>query len=399
GGDTPHDVRKGVSRDVPPFLSPPEAMAEVRASRRGLFANEVSGASTVSGEDQRKEAWLQTSSPTSQRRQAMGKMLSVTSSGPSRDELVAIGPQSRTSSSSRGENVSICYNPYVLRERWGGQQDDPLSSHLLHSTNTQPAKGQLRNVPLKPVHVQEENEQTIHFRQHRRNVPERYKSLNTSPMTQPLSPRELYTYNPALNNKRGTAHISGRAARNSPQPNSMKNAHAPAQARKFQPISSAGVALLWPLLPGLFRKLGLLEGNCFIDDKSQRLASGCLDWLTRIEEIPVESKTVSGLLCGLSEDNSVFDFIMPEQDLRIKIIDWLAGLLEILPAAWKKISVGDMRQWFLIRSGWLADNGSNITLFIKPDIFDFLLNDWPWPTDLIVLPWLQQPIYLRWEEP
>ncbi|WP_421215167.1 contractile injection system tape measure protein, partial [Aeromonas jandaei] len=65
GGDTPHDVRKGVSRDVPPFLSPPEAIAEVRASRRGLFANEVSGVSTVSGEGQRKEAWLQTSSSAS----------------------------------------------------------------------------------------------------------------------------------------------------------------------------------------------------------------------------------------------------------------------------------------------------------------------------------------------
>lgn len=330
----------------------------------------------------------------------MGKMLSVTSSGPSRDELVAIGPQSRTSSSSRGEDVSICHNPYVLRERWGGQQDDPLSSHLLHSTNTQPAKGQLWNVSLKPVHVQEENEQTIHFRQHRRNVPERHKSLNTSPMTQPLSPRELYTYNPTLNNKMGATRISRAGGRNnSLSPDSMKNAHATPQKRKFQPIYSAGVALLWPLLPGLFRTLGLLEGNCFIDDNAQRLASGCLDWLTRIEEIPVESKTVSGLLCGLSADNSVCDFIMPEQDLRAKIINWLTGLLEILPAAWKKTSVGDMRQWFITRSGWLADNGSNITLFIKPDIFDFLLNDWPWPTDLIVLPWLQQPIYLRWEEP
>lgn len=218
----------------------------------------------------------------------------------------------------------------------------------------------------------------------------------------PLSQRELYRTLPAQSGEgesgglpgrrspaRITRHLRGRSLQLSGRNGGLSELLA---------INQAGMALFWPLLPGLFRKLGLLDGKYFIDQQAQQLAAGCLDWLASAVETSQQQPTLSGILCGLT----VRDIDIkrsPDENMVKELKDWLTYMPHLLPASWQRMSIGDMQQWFLLRTGWLCFTPSRVDVYIKPDLFDVLLHDWPWPTDLIVLPWLDNPIFLRWEDP
>ncbi|HEH9402122.1 TPA: hypothetical protein SIA35_004239 [Aeromonas sobria] len=192
-----------------------------------------------------------------------------------------------------------------------------------------------------------------------------------------------------------------------PRSSSVTTSHSRARALQLSgrhgglsellPVSHAGMALFWPLLPGLFRKLGLLEGKYFIDEQAQLLAAGCLDWLTGAADTSQHQPTLSGILCGLTVDINTTN--LPDEEMISTLKQWLTNVPQLLPVTWQKMSIGDIQQWFLLRSGWLCSTPSRVDVIVKPDLFDVLLHDWPWPTDLIGLPWLDSPIFLRWEDP
>lgn len=167
---------------------------------------------------------------------------------------------------------------------------------------------------------------------------------------------------------------------------------------RWQAVSHAGLVLLWPLLPSLFRQLGLLEGKRFIDLQAQYQAALCLDWLSREGEDPLAFPTISRWLCGLPAENSVAEAVLDaatQEQLEL----WFAGLVQVLPATWQKLSVCDIRQWFLQRPGWRSADPEQTTVYIQPAVFDVLLNNWPWPVELAALPWLEKPLTIRWIEP
>ncbi|KVQ00507.1 hypothetical protein WJ95_28405 [Burkholderia ubonensis] len=159
------------------------------------------------------------------------------------------------------------------------------------------------------------------------------------------------------------------------------------------------MALLWPLLPGLFRKLGLLEGKRFLSQPAQHHAVTCLDWLAREGPPPQEPPTISRWLCGLTPGNAVGEDFVPDEAMQEMLGHWLTRLPLSLPATWQKLSPGDIRQWFLQRPGWLSVDRGQFILHVQPEVFDVLLNDWPWPVNLAALPWLDQPLNVRWAEP
>lgn len=166
----------------------------------------------------------------------------------------------------------------------------------------------------------------------------------------------------------------------------------------WQPISHAGLVLLWPLLPSLFRQLGLLEGKRFIDLQAQYQAALCLDWLSREGEDPLAFPTISRWLCGLPAENSAAEAVL-DAAIQEQLELWFAGLVQVLPATWQKLSACDMRQWFLQRLGWRSADPDQTTVYIQPAVFDVLLNNWPWPVELAALPWLEKPLTIRWTEP
>ncbi|WP_369679033.1 contractile injection system tape measure protein, partial [Burkholderia ubonensis] len=91
----------------------------------------------------------------------------------------------------------------------------------------------------------------------------------------------------------------------------------------WRPVSHAGVVLLWPVLPGLFRQLGLLEGKRFLSRPAQHQAAACLDWLAREELPPQEPPTISRWLCGLTPGNAVGEALRPNDAVQEMLGHWL----------------------------------------------------------------------------
>lgn len=162
-------------------------------------------------------------------------------------------------------------------------------------------------------------------------------------------------------------------------------------------LSLAGITLLWPLLPGLFQQLGLMEHNQFISLEAQQQAAASLDWLALEDQLSL-LPTISRWLCGLPtdnpKDNSSLDEVIQEQ-----LKCWRFGLPSFLQGTLKRLSVTDIFQLFLLRPGWLSANIEQNTLYIKPEVYDVMLKDWPWPVDIIFLPWLKQTLSVRWIQP
>ncbi len=65
-------------------------------------------------------------------------------------------------------------------------------------------------------------------------------------------------------------------------------------------VSNAGILVLWPILPALFNRLGLLEAQKFIHRQAQFNAVRLLDYfIWGNEEVQTERKILNNVLCGL----------------------------------------------------------------------------------------------------
>ncbi|REF25895.1 hypothetical protein BDD26_0438 [Xenorhabdus cabanillasii] len=161
------------------------------------------------------------------------------------------------------------------------------------------------------------------------------------------------------------------------------------------PISNAGCMILWPLLPTFFRIFDLLEKNQFISLEAQREAVCLLDWLIWAkEEIPAWRLTLNKVICGLPVNDSTL-CNPPAPATQIAINQWLEKTIEQLPA-WKKMGINDVRHLFLQRSGEISELNSMTNIHIKPEDYDALISEWPWPINIASFSWLQQPITITW---
>lgn len=163
-----------------------------------------------------------------------------------------------------------------------------------------------------------------------------------------------------------------------------------------QGISNAGLLLLWPLLPQLFSLLGLWEEEQFVSDAARWLAVYGLDRLVWGDVSPTEGRlTLNQVLCGMSCSTSVPPS-MPLSLLQLQQIDdWLAAIGQQLPG-WQKLSLTDIRQLFLQRAGEISTEGIFHQISVRPEPYDFLLRDWPWPMTLASFPWTKQPLTIVW---
>ncbi|KER04797.1 hypothetical protein LGZ99_04820 [Photorhabdus temperata] len=169
----------------------------------------------------------------------------------------------------------------------------------------------------------------------------------------------------------------------------------PEQALPRQ-VSNAGILVLWPILPALFNRLGLLEKQKVIHRQAQFSAVDLLDYLIwGTEEIQTERKTLNYVLCGLTANEDTESLsIEPEKQLITE--QWLDAIIRQLPS-WKKLSRNDARQLFLQRPGELLVDEQEIKITIQPQPFDALLADWPWPLNIAKLPWLDRPLRIDWQ--
>lgn len=163
-----------------------------------------------------------------------------------------------------------------------------------------------------------------------------------------------------------------------------------------QGISNAGLLLLWPLLPQLFSQLGLWEEEQFVSDAARWQAVYGLDRLVWGEaNLKEERLTLNQVLCGVS----LFASVPPTVPLSVlqlqQIDDWLTAIGQQL-AGWQKLSLTDIRQLFLQRAGEISTEGAVPQISVRPEPYDFLLRDWPWPMTLASFPWTEQPLTIVW---
>ena len=175
-----------------------------------------------------------------------------------------------------------------------------------------------------------------------------------------------------------------------------ETAHQFAQATSGFRADNAGLVILWPFMQGFFETLGLLADRQFPDENARgravlltaHLCNGADEW--------DEHQLLLGkLLCGCP----LFEPI----ETRIAISDAEREesrvLLESVIAHWamlKSTSIDGFRVAFLRREGMLTACDQGWKLQVARAAHDLLLDKLPWGFGLVLLPWMERPLYVEW---
>lgn len=158
------------------------------------------------------------------------------------------------------------------------------------------------------------------------------------------------------------------------------------------PTNVAGLILLAPFLPTFALRAGLAPEHRPLDRST---LAALLSWVAGKEAIlerppgPLEC-----FLAGLAEDAILAPVTRPAPDIETLI----ESMLEAICAAWpplKKSSPDALREGFLRRPGLLEPRPTP-RLTVQRATVDILLDRLPWSHSMVVLPWLDAPLPVRW---
>lgn len=181
--------------------------------------------------------------------------------------------------------------------------------------------------------------------------------------------------------------------------------HAPAKPAEVSPdrpaslVPSAGLILLHPFLPPLFRAAGLLEGSGIPNELLPR-AAALLHWLaTGADDAAEFELPLVKVLVGRAPEVPVVigGGVLRDADMREA-----TAVLESVITHWAALrgtSVAGLRTSFLRRTGLLREADDGWRLQPMPEGFDVLLNHLPWGIGVVRLPWMPRPIYVEWPMP
>ena len=171
------------------------------------------------------------------------------------------------------------------------------------------------------------------------------------------------------------------------------------------PIHEAGLVLLWPLLPSLFKKMGLLEDQQWVQPESHYRALRCLQalvWgegpLLRGEDWP--DSALLRWLCGMpiGLPLAVPDGFEDNPDDLTELDAWLARPPTAPLDNWSDFTLAELRERFLQRPGKLSLQGGQWSLEIELEPGAKTPPPVPWPVSVLSYPWLTQPLYLSFYE-
>lgn len=159
-------------------------------------------------------------------------------------------------------------------------------------------------------------------------------------------------------------------------------------------ISCAGLVLLHPFLPRLFKAL------CIADDDTllQPARALCLlHYLATGHRIAPEYELqLPKLLCNLPLEHPV------ESDVNLTAaeLEEAAALLDAAVRHWDALgntSADGLRGAFLLRRGKLsAKSNGDWLLQVETNSFDILLDQLPWGFGMIKLPWMEKILWVEW---
>lgn len=162
-------------------------------------------------------------------------------------------------------------------------------------------------------------------------------------------------------------------------------------------VRHAGLVLLHPFLPQLFRTLALHTADAPLSDASLPRAAALLHWLAtgRDEVFEFELPLVK-ILLGLAPEAALAPCmaLLSEAD-RAEADALLAAVVQHW-CALGATSAGVLRNTFLDRPGLVRAAGRAWRLQVETHAFDVLLDRLPWGIALIKLPWMTRPIHTDW---
>lgn len=161
-------------------------------------------------------------------------------------------------------------------------------------------------------------------------------------------------------------------------------------------IENAGLVLLHPFLPELFKTLGLWKDEQWKDNSSQHIAVQTLEYLVSgREDFPEFNLPLNKILCGMD----VSEVLQPVEELPSTIKTECEHLLEEVIRHWrilKNTSVEGLRETFLQRNGKISSVDKGWLINVEQKGVDVLLSHLPWGVGVVKLPWTADVIFVEW---
>ena len=163
-------------------------------------------------------------------------------------------------------------------------------------------------------------------------------------------------------------------------------------------IANAGLVLVSPYLPQLFRMLDLTDGTKFKDERAAERAIHLLQFTVNEScDSPEFLLALNKILCGFVTGVPIIRGI----ELLAKEKETVEGMLTAIIKTWTIIgntSVQGLRESFLQRGGRLQLKGGNWHLKVEQKGIDVLIDRIPWSFSIIKHPWMERPIYVEWRK-
>ncbi len=158
-------------------------------------------------------------------------------------------------------------------------------------------------------------------------------------------------------------------------------------------VTNAGVVLLWPFLPELFKRCGLLEDKVLINPAKaiamiHFLAHGNCDY----KEYDV---LLNKVLCNWDENK---DIELVDSFSEAEITE-MEGLLDAAISHWtalKGTTAAGLREGFLCRQGKLMLKQDDWFLQVEKQTHDILLQQLPWSIGMVKLAWMEKMLRTEW---
>ena len=158
----------------------------------------------------------------------------------------------------------------------------------------------------------------------------------------------------------------------------------------------AGLVLLHPFLPNLFKQLEWIHEGNFLNKECQQQAILLLHFLATGETIaPEYALVMAKVLCGYPVNEPV------DTDFQSSpaIIEVAEHLLQIVIERWevlKSTTIAGLRESFLQRKGQLQKEEGLLRLQVETGSIDMLLDQLPWGIGMIKLPWMKDLLKVEW---
>ncbi len=161
-------------------------------------------------------------------------------------------------------------------------------------------------------------------------------------------------------------------------------------------IANAGLVLLAPFMPRLFRMLELTDGQQFKSEMAAERAIHLLQFAVNEScDSPEFLLPLNKMLCGVAEGIPIGRGV----EMQPKEKETIEGMLRAVIQQWSIIgntSVEGLRESFLQRAGRLRSNAEGWKLKVETKGIDVLLDRLPWSFAIIKHPWMTRPVHVEW---